>query len=79
MSSEFTNAHPALAEFWHPVAASCDVGEEPVAVRLAGQGWALARLGGAVAAFADGLLPPSLFVLPPAQSPGARGAIEAHA
>jgi vanillate O-demethylase monooxygenase subunit len=53
MSSEFTNAHPALAEFWHPVAASCDVGEEPVAVRLAGRGWALARLGGTIAAFAD--------------------------
>jgi phenylpropionate dioxygenase-like ring-hydroxylating dioxygenase large terminal subunit len=52
-SGEFTNAHPALAEFWHPVALSCDVGEEPVAARVAGQGWALARLGGAVAAFAD--------------------------
>ncbi len=37
---EFTNAHPALAEFWHPVALSCEVGVEPVAVRLAGQGWA---------------------------------------
>ena len=52
-SGEFTNAHPALAEFWHPVALSSDVGEEPVAARLAGQGWALARLGGTVAAFAD--------------------------
>jgi hypothetical protein len=39
----------------------------------------LATARGIVAAFADGLLPPSLFVLPPAQSPGARGAIEAHA
>ena len=44
-AEEFTNAHPALAEFWHPVALSCDVGSEPVAARLAGQGWALARLG----------------------------------
>ena len=57
-AEEFTNAHPALAEFWHPVALSCDVGSEPVAVRLAGQGWALARLGGygeggGLAAFAD--------------------------
>jgi phenylpropionate dioxygenase-like ring-hydroxylating dioxygenase large terminal subunit len=52
-SDEFTNAHPALREFWHPAALSCDVGEEPVAVRLAGQGWALARLGGEVVAFAD--------------------------
>ena len=33
---EFTNAHPALAEFWHPVALSAEVGREPVAVRLAG-------------------------------------------
>lgn len=52
-SKEFTNGHPALAEFWHPVALSRDVGQEPVAVRLAGSGWALARFGGAVAAFAD--------------------------
>lgn len=50
---EFTNGHPALAEFWHPVAWSSDVGPEPVAVRLAGSGWALARLGGSVAAFTD--------------------------
>ncbi len=54
-SDEFTNAHPALAEFWHPVALSSDVGSEPLAVRLAGQGWALARLGDddGVVAFAD--------------------------
>ena len=50
---EFTNAHPALPEFWHPVALSDDMGEEPVAARLAGQGWVLARIGGTVAAFAD--------------------------
>jgi phenylpropionate dioxygenase-like ring-hydroxylating dioxygenase large terminal subunit len=52
-AAEFTNAHPALAEFWHPVALSCDLGEEPVPVRLAGQGWALARIGGDLVAFAD--------------------------
>ena len=52
-SGEFTNAHPALAQFWHPVALSSEVGQEPVAIRLAGQGWALARFGGVVAAFAD--------------------------
>ena len=52
-SGEFTNGHPALAEFWHPVALSCDVVAEPAGVRLAGQGWVLVRLGGAVAAFAD--------------------------
>jgi phenylpropionate dioxygenase-like ring-hydroxylating dioxygenase large terminal subunit len=53
-SGQFTNAHPALAEFWHPVALSSEVSQEPVAVRVAGQGWALARFGGGgVAAFAD--------------------------
>ncbi|MGC1285477.1 MAG: Rieske (2Fe-2S) protein, partial [Streptosporangiaceae bacterium] len=52
-AAEFTNAHPALAEFWHPVALSCDLGEEPVPVRLGGQGWALARIGGDLVAFAD--------------------------
>jgi phenylpropionate dioxygenase-like ring-hydroxylating dioxygenase large terminal subunit len=40
-------------EFWHPVALSSEAGLEPVAVRLAGQGWALAQFGGDVAAFAD--------------------------
>jgi phenylpropionate dioxygenase-like ring-hydroxylating dioxygenase large terminal subunit len=53
MSGEFTNAHPALAEFWHPVALSSEVGAEPVAVRAAGQQWALVRIDGAVRAFAD--------------------------
>jgi phenylpropionate dioxygenase-like ring-hydroxylating dioxygenase large terminal subunit len=52
-AGEFTNAHPALAEFWHPVALSSDVGKEPVAARLAGQGWVLARFGDGVVAFAD--------------------------
>jgi phenylpropionate dioxygenase-like ring-hydroxylating dioxygenase large terminal subunit len=52
-AEEFTNAHPALSEFWHPVALSGDVGEEPAAARLAGRGWALARIGGTVVAFAD--------------------------
>jgi phenylpropionate dioxygenase-like ring-hydroxylating dioxygenase large terminal subunit len=35
------------------VALSTDVGREPVAVRLGGQGWALARFGDGIAAFAD--------------------------
>jgi phenylpropionate dioxygenase-like ring-hydroxylating dioxygenase large terminal subunit len=52
-AEEFTNAHPALAHFWHPVALSADVGPDPVAVRLGGQGWAVARLGDGIAAFAD--------------------------
>jgi vanillate O-demethylase monooxygenase subunit len=50
---EFTNGLAVLAEFWHPVALSSEVGVEPVAARAAGQSWALARFGGAVAAFAD--------------------------
>jgi vanillate O-demethylase monooxygenase subunit len=53
MSTEFANGHPALSEFWHPVALSREVGAEPVAVRLAGQGWALARFDGTVQAFVD--------------------------
>ena len=50
---EFTNGHPALAGFWHPVALSDEVGAEPTAVRLAGHGWVLARFGRELAAFAD--------------------------
>jgi phenylpropionate dioxygenase-like ring-hydroxylating dioxygenase large terminal subunit len=52
-AEELTNAHPALAQFWHPVALSAEVGREPVAARLGGRGWALARLGAGIAAFAD--------------------------
>jgi phenylpropionate dioxygenase-like ring-hydroxylating dioxygenase large terminal subunit len=51
--AQFTNAHPALAAFWHPVALSAEVGGEPAAARVAGQGWALVRFGDDVAAFAD--------------------------
>jgi phenylpropionate dioxygenase-like ring-hydroxylating dioxygenase large terminal subunit len=50
---EFTNAHPALAEFWHPVALPSEVGATPVAVQVAGQQWALVRIDGIVRAFAD--------------------------
>jgi phenylpropionate dioxygenase-like ring-hydroxylating dioxygenase large terminal subunit len=52
-AGEFTNAHPALAEFWHPVALSEEIGQDPAGVRLAGQGWALARFDGTVRAFVD--------------------------
>src|SRR6266436_1257744 len=52
-SEEFTNGHPALAHFWHPVALSSEVGREPAAGRLGGRGWALARFSGGIAAFAD--------------------------
>ncbi|MBV9450863.1 MAG: Rieske 2Fe-2S domain-containing protein [Streptosporangiaceae bacterium] len=51
--AEFTNAHPALADFWHPVALSSEVAEDPVGVRLAGQGWVLVRIEGEAAAFPD--------------------------
>lgn len=51
--AEFTNTHPALTSFWHPVAESRSVGDTPVGVTLAGQRWALVRLDGRVAAFAD--------------------------
>jgi phenylpropionate dioxygenase-like ring-hydroxylating dioxygenase large terminal subunit len=51
---EFTNTHPALADFWHPVALSAEVTGSPVPVRLAGEGWVLVRLDdGRVCAFAD--------------------------
>jgi phenylpropionate dioxygenase-like ring-hydroxylating dioxygenase large terminal subunit len=53
MSGEFTNVHSALPEFWHPVALSAEVGPEPIAVRVAGQQWALVRIDGTVRAFAD--------------------------
>ena len=52
-SEEFTNGHPALAQFWHPVALSSEVGREPAAGRLGGRSWALARFSGGIAAFAD--------------------------
>jgi phenylpropionate dioxygenase-like ring-hydroxylating dioxygenase large terminal subunit len=50
---EFTNAHPALAQYWHPAAVAQEVGQDPVAAGVLGQGWVLARLGGEVRAFAD--------------------------
>lgn len=51
--TEFTNTHLGLSDFWHPVALSAEVSERPVGIRLAGQGWVLVRLDGAVAAFPD--------------------------
>ena len=44
---------PALAEYWHPVAISEEVGEKPLAVRLLDERVALCRLGGRVRAFHD--------------------------
>lgn len=48
-----TNVDPALRHGWHPVARSTDPLDEPVAVWVAGEPWVLARLDGAVVAFAD--------------------------
>lgn len=53
MPDIYTNAHPALPDFWHPVALSAEVGSEPLAVQVAGQQWALVRIDGVVVAFDD--------------------------
>ncbi|HEY1623234.1 MAG TPA: aromatic ring-hydroxylating dioxygenase subunit alpha, partial [Streptosporangiaceae bacterium] len=50
---EFTNLHPALPDYWHPVALSEEVTDKPVGVRLIGQGWVLVRIDGTVSAFPD--------------------------
>jgi phenylpropionate dioxygenase-like ring-hydroxylating dioxygenase large terminal subunit len=50
---DFTNTEPGLADFWHPVALSAEVGDQPAGVRLGGQDWVLVRLDGAVSAFPD--------------------------
>jgi vanillate O-demethylase monooxygenase subunit len=49
----FTNTHPALADFWHPVALSDEVADCPVGVRVGGEGWVLVRIDGTVTAFPD--------------------------
>src|SRR5438270_835691 len=53
LAAEYSNGHAALASFWRPVALCSEVGPAPVAVRLGGRGWALARFGDGIAAFAD--------------------------
>jgi len=47
------NLTPALANSWHPVASSREVGDQPVAVELLGRHWALVRLAGRLTAFED--------------------------
>jgi phenylpropionate dioxygenase-like ring-hydroxylating dioxygenase large terminal subunit len=49
----FTNTHPALADFWHPVALGDEVTDGPVGVRVRGEGWVLVRIDGTVTAFPD--------------------------
>ncbi|WP_101830476.1 aromatic ring-hydroxylating oxygenase subunit alpha [Frankia canadensis] len=53
MSRRLRNTTPALRHGWHPVARSTEVGDEPVAVRLLGEPWVVARLDDRLAAFAD--------------------------
>jgi vanillate O-demethylase monooxygenase subunit len=48
-----SNTDPALRRCWHVVAQSADVGRDPRAVRLLGEDWVLARLGGQLVAFPD--------------------------
>ena len=47
------NASPCLAAAWHPVAASAEVGDQPVGVLLLDRPWVLVRLHGEVRAFED--------------------------
>ena len=47
------NTSPCLAAAWHPVAASAEVGDQPVGVLLLDRPWVLVRLHGEVRAFED--------------------------
>jgi nitrite reductase/ring-hydroxylating ferredoxin subunit len=48
------NTHPALRACWHPVALEADVtADAPLAVRLLGERWLVARLGGELVAMRD--------------------------
>ncbi|WP_219940926.1 aromatic ring-hydroxylating dioxygenase subunit alpha [Iamia sp. SCSIO 61187] len=47
------NTDPALRAAWHPVLRLADLGDEPVAVRLLGEAWVVARLDGEVVVLAD--------------------------
>jgi vanillate O-demethylase monooxygenase subunit len=53
VSRRLTNTDPALRHGWHPVALSTELGDEPLAVRLLGEPWVLARLDGVPIAFED--------------------------
>jgi phenylpropionate dioxygenase-like ring-hydroxylating dioxygenase large terminal subunit len=48
------NTHPALRRCWHPVALESDVPDgTPLGVRLLGERWMIARLGGLLVAMRD--------------------------
>ncbi|WP_261555633.1 aromatic ring-hydroxylating oxygenase subunit alpha [Frankia tisae] len=53
MTHRLKNTTAALRHGWHPVARSGEVADEPVAVRLLGDPWVIARLDDGLAAFAD--------------------------
>lgn len=54
MSSTLTNTHPGLRRFWHPVALESDLDDRaPLAVRLLGERWIVAELGGQLTAMRD--------------------------
>lgn len=48
-----TNTEPALRRAWHPLLRIAEVGRDPIAVRLLGEDWVVARLDGEVAVLAD--------------------------
>lgn len=53
-AATLTNTHPALRNFWHPVALEADVPiDGPLGVRLLGERWVLARLDGELVAMQD--------------------------
>lgn len=46
--------HPGLRQFWHPVALESDLSDDkPLAVRLLGERWIVARLGGELVGMRD--------------------------
>ena len=54
VASTFSNTHASLRDFWHPVALEADISAEvPLAVRLLGERWILARLGHEIVAMRD--------------------------
>ncbi|WP_438803173.1 Rieske 2Fe-2S domain-containing protein [Frankia gtarii] len=53
LTHRLKNTTAALRHGWHPVARSGEVADEPVAVRLLGDPWVIARLDDGLAAFAD--------------------------
>jgi phenylpropionate dioxygenase-like ring-hydroxylating dioxygenase large terminal subunit len=54
VAETFRNTHPSLRRCWHPVALEGDVpAAEPLGVRVLGERWVLARLGGRIVGLRD--------------------------